>query len=68
MVYSEGFQDFDDEVVYGQAKEHTINPSTRNFVVEFDQNRSEIAFDVSSIDVQEICNQARTGGNTVRWM
>jgi len=68
MERRQEFQNYDEEEVYQWAQDQAIDPGTLNFVVEFDQNESSIAFDLSAADINQLCNESRGSKKRVRWM
>lgn len=62
------FADFDDKQVYDGSRLLALDPKTRNFVVEFGKDAAQIAFDLSSEDVEDLLTAKRVDERPVRWM
>ncbi|KAH6678354.1 hypothetical protein B0J14DRAFT_582510 [Halenospora varia] len=62
------FADFDEDEVYQNAKAFTLDLSTLNFVVEFGQDKAQIAFDVHKDDFEALLKSKRTIERPIRWI
>lgn len=61
------FEDLHSQAVYEKTKKLCALETTQNFVVEFDHKDAEIAFDLTSTDLEALLNTATRKGR-VRWM
>lgn len=62
------FRDYDDENVYIQSQELALDPSTRNFIVDFGKDSAQIAFNSSPEDVRRVLGERNSEERPIRWM
>jgi hypothetical protein len=62
------FEDYDNEQVYQRTQEQALDPNSRNFVVEFSLNGSQIAFNLDVEGIVQLYEQQTTFKDSVRWM
>ncbi|KAH8663112.1 hypothetical protein BGZ60DRAFT_412784 [Tricladium varicosporioides] len=62
------FADFDEEEVYQNAKAFTLDLSTQNFIVEFGQDKAQIAFNVEKNGFEKLLKSQRTAEYPIRWI
>lgn len=70
MTMTDGthFEDFDDKNVYDRSRQHALNPTTRNFVVEFGKDKARISFNLGVQDVEGLIKSPVEAETPVRWM
>jgi len=65
------FRDYDDPKVYEEIQAGLLDPTARNFVVEFGQNQARIALNVDCDTFKELLEDSslpRSNDRPVRWM
>ena len=62
------FEDFDNVDIYKRSVALTIDPRTRNFVVEFGKGEARIAFDLLPDDIDALLKGEQVIDRPVRWM
>lgn len=64
------FGDYDQQNIYDNAQQDTLDPNARNFVVEFGRNKARIGSNLDHVDFELLFEEkdANRAERPVRWM
>jgi hypothetical protein len=68
MEKAGSFFDFDDETVFRDSQSFALTDSSLNFAVEFGKDKAQIAFGLTSQEVEALLGTERSPETPVRWM